>query len=372
MFETAINDSSIQNLFYSLEGYELSYSYQGSFSQKLMDSMLLLSETNLEAINEPVKNRKKVYFIMVESLQNITKHQAHNGLESFFLIHKAPSGFLITSGNVIQNDQIPTLTKKLEAVNSLNPGELKDYYYSVLTSDVFSEKGGAGLGLIEMARKSENKLIYDFTKIDERCSFFYFQTNIKTSSGPESKTNTNDNFAFAKSFHEVAAQNKMQLFFRAKFELVSLKGLIKMTENITNGISLESKKIIAEAMIEMLQNIFYHGTDKVENGCDKPGLVLLCNNEKKYSIVTGNYIANSKLEKFIKHIEIINSGNEETLNILYSELIKSENKAGELNAGLGLIDLRLKTKNKIEWNILKRSETRSFLIIKSCVNFQYN
>ncbi len=175
-----IPDIAIENLFNSLDGYELSYSYKGDFSQKLTDSILSLSETNMEASNEPLKNRKKVYFIMVESLQNITRHQQSKELDSFFSIHKAQNGFLITSGNIIANEHIASLREKLEKVNSMNSEQLKEYYYSVLSSGAFSEKGGAGLGLIEMVRKSGNKLIYDFTKFNETHSFFYFQTNVKT------------------------------------------------------------------------------------------------------------------------------------------------------------------------------------------------
>jgi hypothetical protein len=36
----------------------------------------------------------------------------------------------------------------------------------------FSEIGGAGIGLIDMARKSGNKLDYEFKPIDNRISFF--------------------------------------------------------------------------------------------------------------------------------------------------------------------------------------------------------
>jgi len=65
----------------------------------------------------------------------------------------------------------------------------------------------------------------------------------------------------------------------------------------------------------------------------------------------------------------INSLNEDGLNDLYNEVILRENKVGELGAGLGLIDLRFKTQNKIEVSLLKRDDACSFLIVKSRILF---
>jgi len=367
----SIKDSTIENLFNSLDGYELSYSYRGDFNQKLTDSILALSETNMEASNEPLKNRKKVYFIMVESLQNITRHQDGEVLEGFFSIHKSQSGFLITSGNVVENIHVASLTEKLEKVNSMNPEQLKEYYFEVLNAGGFSEKGGAGLGLIEMVRKSGNKLSYDFTKVNDTHSYFYFQINVSTISADNMKHEIPaGGISLAKGVHKMVTENNVKLFFHGRFEHESLKGLISMTEtSLSMAVNSTFKKSVISVMIEMLQNICYHGVDKVDSSTEKPGLILICEDASAYYMITGNYIANDKIEKFVKHVEHINALSNEGLNDLFNEVILRENKVGELGAGLGLIDLRFKTKNKIQTSILQRSETRSFLIVKSHINF---
>jgi hypothetical protein len=367
----SISDSSIERLFNQLDGYELSYSYRGDFSQQLTDSILALSETNMEVTNEPIKNRKKVYFIMVESLQNITRHQDTEVLEGFFSIHKSSTGFLITSGNVVENVHVEPLREKLDKVNSMSAEQLKEYYYEVLNAGGFSEKGGAGLGLIEMVRKSGNKLSYDFKKVDDRLSFFYFQINVNTdgSGGNTSVAALNNNLNLAKSVHNVVTENKVRLFFHGRFDHESLKGLLTMAEtSLSMTVSTTFKKTVVAVMIEMLQNICYHGVDKTENSGDKPGLILLSEDGTGYYMITGNYISNDKVEKFVKHVDQINALNEDGLNNLYNEVILRENKIGELGAGLGLIDLRFKTRNRIETSIMERSASRSFLIVKSHIN----
>ncbi|MFN8208872.1 MAG: DUF6272 family protein [Bacteroidales bacterium] len=41
-----------------------------------------------------------------------------------------------------------------------------------------SEKGGAGLGFIDIARKTGRKLSYEFLRMDEKTSFFLMTSSI--------------------------------------------------------------------------------------------------------------------------------------------------------------------------------------------------
>lgn len=139
--------------------------------------------------------------------------------------------------------------------------------------------------------------------------------------------------------------------------------------SLSMSVNNSLKKTVVAVMIEMLQNISYHGADQTENANDKPGLIMLCEEADAYYMITGNYIKNEKVEKFEDHVAQINTLNSDGLNQLYNEVILRENKVGDKGAGLGLIDLRFKTQNKIETKILKRNESRSFLIVKARINF---
>jgi hypothetical protein len=66
---------SIAELFNVLNNYQLNYAYNGDFTNDLTERILSLAETNMEVESESLKIKKKVYFIIVESLQNITRHQ---------------------------------------------------------------------------------------------------------------------------------------------------------------------------------------------------------------------------------------------------------------------------------------------------------
>ena len=55
--------------------------------------------------------------------------------------------------------------------------DLKVYYKEVLNNGEMSAKGGGGLGMIDIARKSGKKLEYKFDPIDN--SYSFFSLNIK-------------------------------------------------------------------------------------------------------------------------------------------------------------------------------------------------
>ncbi len=157
--------------------------YEGEFTQEITKSVLSMAERNLESSGEESGIKRKVFNVMVECLQNICKHadtfeasQEEKG--AVFMIGREDASYVITSGNFIMNDQINGLKSKLEHINTLDKEGLKGYYKELLKSSEISDKGGAGLGFVDIARKSGQKLDFDFEKVNEEYSFFSFKTKI--------------------------------------------------------------------------------------------------------------------------------------------------------------------------------------------------
>jgi hypothetical protein len=65
----------------------------------------------------------------------------------------------------------------LDEINSLDKDGLKSLYKEIIkSSSGLTDKGGAGLGFVDMARKSGQKLVYKFQDIDDQTSFFSLKT----------------------------------------------------------------------------------------------------------------------------------------------------------------------------------------------------
>lgn len=364
---------SIAELFNVLNNYQLNYAYNGDFTKDLTERILSLAETNMEVESESLKMKKKVYFIIVESLQNITRHQGVSQdarlMDGFFSIHKFTEGYLIGSGNAIENEHIPSLSQKLSKVNSLSADELKEYQKEVLSAGGFSEKGGAGLGLIEMVRKSGNKLAFDFKKLDEKNSYFYFQTKITEGQNLESSSLEPDKFDILENVHKVVLVNNLKIFFQGQFKHENVRSLLSIAEGsmyLTEKFSF--KKTSISIMIELLQNISYHATG-LNNSEDRPGLFMVADNNNICSLITGNYIENSKIEALVKRIDHVNSLGDEAIEKLYLETLLLEQDANKQGAGLGFIDIRLKSKNKIEIEMGPNLNEKTFIIIKANIRY---
>ena len=158
--------------------------YQGDFTQETTKSILTMAERSLEASEEDPAIKRKVFNVMVEALQNIVKHNAQTdgGVAprhtAIFLIGKESNHYAIMCGNPVHKNSVSALKKTLERINSLDREGLKDLYKKIIQDATISDKGGAGLGFVDMARKSGEKLWYDFPEMSGDYCFFSLKVNV--------------------------------------------------------------------------------------------------------------------------------------------------------------------------------------------------
>ena len=158
--------------------------YQGEFTQESTKSILAMAERNLDTTGEDSSIRRKVFNVMVEALQNIVKHSdvlvdgATRNQSAIFLIGRDDSRYSVMSGNPIQKNNISRLKSTLEKINGLDKDGLKELYKEIIKNTTISEKGGAGLGFVDMARKSGEKLEYEFPDMNTDYAFFCLKVNV--------------------------------------------------------------------------------------------------------------------------------------------------------------------------------------------------
>jgi hypothetical protein len=82
------------------------------------------------------------------------------------------------SGNPVQKKNVEKLSKTLEHINNLDKDGLKEMYKEIIKNTTISEKGGAGLGFVDMARKSGSKLEFEFPEMNSDYCFFCLKVNV--------------------------------------------------------------------------------------------------------------------------------------------------------------------------------------------------
>jgi len=95
------------------------------------------------------------------------------------MVAKNVTGYSIITGNFVEDREVGDLKNRLEEINSMDKDQVKDLYKSVLAEGKLSEKGGGGLGMIDIARKSGEKLDFGFIPFGEDQSFFSLNVKVK-------------------------------------------------------------------------------------------------------------------------------------------------------------------------------------------------
>lgn len=162
--------------------------YEGEFTQEITKSVLAMAERNMDSMGEESGIKRKVFNVMVECLQNIVKHgdkyisgeiQINTAI---FMIGKHKDSYIITSGNPVKESAVEGLKEKLDQINSLDKEGLKILYKDIIKGSAgLTDKGGAGLGFVDMARKSGQPLDYVFEPLGNGHSFFSLRTTISRS-----------------------------------------------------------------------------------------------------------------------------------------------------------------------------------------------
>jgi len=161
--------------------------YKGEMNHNVMRTFALMANRKIQEKSLPTAVRKRVFHIIIECLQNITKHsddydekERHIG-NGLFVVGETKEGFYVITGNIVQNHRIQDLRQRIDVLNNSTAEELRGFFIKQMMNGEIDEKGGAGLGLIDIARKSGQKLFYHFVPFDDKSHFFILVVNIPSS-----------------------------------------------------------------------------------------------------------------------------------------------------------------------------------------------
>ena len=154
--------------------------FTGHFDHLLTTLLLLNIKNKLSALEASTGIDRRVYSVLVESIENVSKHSCKGDQTqniAILLLSKSDDKYTIVTGNHILNEEIPALKEKLERVLKYNQEELKQLYREQILSKR-TDDNNAGLGIIDIAIKSGNAIQYEFKALTELTSFYLLQAEI--------------------------------------------------------------------------------------------------------------------------------------------------------------------------------------------------
>jgi len=152
--------------------------YKGLFSGETILPVIKMIDDNLANKSAGSQNKKRVLMVLIEMLQNVSRYslindKLHHGV---FMIGKEKDYF-ISTGNFIKNDKIDELETHINKLNNMNQQELKEIFKATIRKEK-STKNESGLGLIEIARLSGNKMAFIFEPISDGISYFSLKATL--------------------------------------------------------------------------------------------------------------------------------------------------------------------------------------------------
>lgn len=153
--------------------------FSGPFSHSIIEELGKAVRNHLETAQLSRTVVMDVFAVYVEQAQNVRNYisrweQRPDGARvvnsGIVVIARDSERYVVSSGNLIAQADAAPLAAYLEQLRALDKSGLKALYRERLRQPL-NENGGAGLGLIEMARKAVQPLQYALTTVDDYVFF---------------------------------------------------------------------------------------------------------------------------------------------------------------------------------------------------------
>ena len=291
--------------------------YQGSFLSKPGVNILHVLEKNIEPVLTK-KTVKRAFFFGIEMIQNIEKYSANSPdiIDSIALI-KDKKGMQLISENAVHNSDVEKLKNHMDKISNSSKKELEKWYFQRLTETINDGSRSPGIGLIELNRRGNNQLSYQFKKVNDQYSIFKLQICMYEK---EQHLLDSSLYNLIKDYYH---NYKTAIIYSGLFNNKLLLPLVELIDELE---LVENKTIVSKyqhCTIEMIQNANEHGIYKDGVG----GFFTLLQKEEAISVACCNMVNEST--KLIDSIEDLNSKTDEELRVLnYEKLLNLDTNGG--------------------------------------------
>ena len=164
------------------------FSFSGTISQPILSAIAETIEKEMHSDDIPYAVVQNIFAVFTEQMQNIMSYsneRIHLGGNTFESpgtcvvgYDKSIEHYYVSSGNIMSEEGVPKLSEKLDKIIAMDKNELRAYYKELRRSGKEVHGRGAGLGFLEMAKKSIVPIEYTISKLDDKRSFFEIKVYI--------------------------------------------------------------------------------------------------------------------------------------------------------------------------------------------------
>jgi len=162
-------------------------SFNGPFSQSVIEELGEAIRRHLESQTQPRKRIADVFAVYIEITQNIRHYAESQGRDEAHtarlnkgtvLIARDGDEYSVVSGNLILAADAEALQQRLDQVCGMDKDALKAAYKERLRTPLEEGARGAGLGFLSMARKASQPLSFSISDAEDGHKFFSLTVTI--------------------------------------------------------------------------------------------------------------------------------------------------------------------------------------------------
>lgn len=156
------------------------FAHSGAIDHDGVQGLVAVAEQFSLDREDAVSLRKRLVSVIVEGLENVHHHGLSECAQgSFAILLRVGDGYRFAFGNAVLLATAALLTHRVSVLNEMDEADLKEYYLKLLSNDARSERGGAGLGLMTMARKSSGPMATQSVELGNGQAFFSLELYVE-------------------------------------------------------------------------------------------------------------------------------------------------------------------------------------------------
>ncbi|MGQ7845300.1 SiaB family protein kinase [Granulosicoccus sp. 3-233] len=184
--------SKLNELQSQLHSQGITFAYCGCITENILTGIGSALKNKLESEDVDTRTTRSIFAVFVEQMQNIIRYSARQASAEqdkplknaddhsrygILTIGQVGDDFIIHSGNLIVAADVPGIRARLTDLQNKSPEELKIAYKSQLRNLQELEEG-AGVGFMEIARRTSRPIEFEFEEVDDEHTFFAIKATI--------------------------------------------------------------------------------------------------------------------------------------------------------------------------------------------------
>lgn len=168
------------------------FAYSGYVTEWVLSSVGDALKQKLTIEDADSRTIRSVFAVFVEQMQNIIRYSAEQAAPpdavsgaprpelryGILTIGEDRGSYIVHAGNLVLSSDVPRLRERLSAIRAMDRDALRAAYKDQLRNGQGLDSRGAGIGLIEIARRASRPIEFDFMALDGDVAFFALKASI--------------------------------------------------------------------------------------------------------------------------------------------------------------------------------------------------